>query len=91
MPEVVLTNADIEKRLKTFEGKYSLSSTEFQVNPEARARVSDDDEFEWEAYLEHQAALREMGERLHREYLQRLTTVDNEPRNTAAYLAGVAA
>jgi hypothetical protein len=72
MPEITLTTTDIENKLQELQHRYGISTLEFQTNPDARARVSDEDEFEWDAYIEHQYAIKDMEETLHREYLQRL-------------------
>ena len=69
MPEVILTRAEISARLRDLRKKYGCSNKEFLNNPEVRQRVSDEDEFEWEAMLAHSDALREYEEELHREYL----------------------
>lgn len=91
MSEIFLTTADVEKRLAELQEKYGLTSEQFCMNQESRARVCEEDEFEWEVYLEHQAALREQEDILHREYLRRLNAADAEPRNAASYFMGVAA
>ncbi|MGE5113885.1 MAG: hypothetical protein ACM3JB_23725 [Acidobacteriaceae bacterium] len=91
MPYVVLTTADVEHRLKELQDKYGLSNEEFQNSERARCRVSDQDEFDWDVYLEHQAALREEQETLHRDYLRRLVSVEQSTSNSAEYFAGVAA
>ena len=72
MPEVILTLRAIRSRLRELREKYECSNEEFRSDPEIRARVSDEDEFEWEAFLAHQECTLQEEEDLHREYLARL-------------------
>ena len=69
MPEVILTRAEIGSGLRELRKKYGCTDREFRDDPSARNRVSDEDEFEWEAFLAHSDALRQYEEELHRRYL----------------------
>ncbi len=69
MSETVLTFAEVKIHLRELQKKYGCSNREFLDDPEVRARVLDEDEFKWEAYLTHVEAMREYEEELHREYL----------------------
>ena len=72
MSETILTLQEVRSRLRELQRKYGCSNREFLSNPEVRNRVSDEDSFEWEAYLTHADAMREYEEELRREYLNRV-------------------
>jgi hypothetical protein len=72
MAETILTLRDVETRLDGLQQKYGFSSEQFQNDRGERARVSDEDEFEWDAYLHHRAALKEAEEMAHRAYIRRV-------------------
>jgi hypothetical protein len=48
--ETPLTPEEVERRLQELEAKYHLSSEEFRTGE--HAEVSEDDQFEWLAYLD---------------------------------------
>jgi hypothetical protein len=75
MSETILGLAEVRSRLHELHKRYKITDNEFRGNPEARSRVSCEDEFEWEAFLTHQEVLRECEERVHREYLSHGVTV----------------
>jgi hypothetical protein len=73
MTEIILTPTEVRRRLRALELKYGATSREFRTDLEVRRRVSDEDEFEWEAYLAHEETTRERERELHREYLSRVS------------------
>lgn len=87
--EIILTLGDVEETLNAFEKEYRVSSVEFLSNAKLRESMSEDDVFEWEAFINHKRALQEIQAELHREYLHQLgeTTTDQPARNTKLALA----
>lgn len=68
---VVLRLIDVEESISRLEHKYGTKSSNFLLDEDNRARVSEDDLFEWEALLDHRDQLKQVQEDLHREYLSR--------------------
>ena len=91
MSEIILTLREIQLRLLDLQGKYQCSDDNFRSNPEVRSRMSDEDEFEWEAYLAHADALREREAALHRGYLSHGVSVSNEVEDKSQVPALLAA
>lgn len=91
MSEIILTLREIQLRLLELRRKYQCSNEDFRSSPEVRARVSDEDEFEWEAYLAHADALREREEALHRGYLSHGVSVSHEVEDKSQVAALLAA
>ena len=91
MSEIILTRREIQLRLLELQKKYQCSNGDFTSSTEVRSRVSDEDEFEWEAYLAHADALREREEALHRDYLSRGISVSHEDEDKSQVAALLAA
>ncbi len=92
MEQVMLNLQDVERVIRAFERKYGISSVEF-LKSVGNQEVSEDDDFEWEAYLDHRRNLREIHEQLHRDYIERVIreggpkSVMAEEQNYLAYCA----
>jgi hypothetical protein len=69
--ETPLTPEEVERRLQELEAKYHLSSEDFRTGE--HAEVSEDDQFEWLAYLDSRRQVQAMQEDLHRAYLSHLS------------------
>jgi hypothetical protein len=91
MSEIILTLREIQLRLLELQRKYQCSNDNFRSNPDIRSRVSDEDEFEWEAYLAHADALQEREEALHRNYLSHGVSMSNEVEDKSQVAALLAA
>lgn len=79
LSETYLSLVEVEARIRFFEQKYGVSTMEFLRNSVIRARVSEDDIFEWEAYLDHRRELRNIDEELRREYIKALSQPPTAP------------
>lgn len=73
LQEVYLTLGEVQEYISAFERHYGFSSEEFIRDPGRHAEVSEDDAFDWEAYLDHRAELQRMDEKVRRDYLARLS------------------
>ena len=73
LKEVYLSLPEVEARLRSLESKYDFATSEFLRDAGFRARVSEDDSFEWEALIDHRSELRRIDVELRREYINRLT------------------
>ncbi len=82
--EVVLSLHDVERAICAFERKYGISSAEFIKNEAFRRSISEDDVFQWEAFLDHRSELRNISDRLRRDYLNGLQSADPETRRMTA-------
>lgn len=95
LPELTLNRTDIDLQLREFERKYGISSLDFRTQPDLRARVSGEDDFEWDVLLEHldalNAAQEEAEQAMHRAYLRQLTRGNANNEDSSSYLAQVAA
>jgi len=78
MSETILTLRAVQTRLRELRKKYRCSNDDFLLNPDIRARVSDEDEFEWESYLAHEECLLEAEEELHHRYLLTVSVAPQE-------------
>jgi len=74
--EIYLSISDVEEALSAFEKKYKISSSAFMSDPAARAALTEDDVFEWTAFIDHKNELQEVYQELHREYLSKLSVSD---------------
>jgi|HubBroStandDraft_6_1064221.scaffolds.fasta_scaffold01157_8 hypothetical protein len=77
--EIYLTLPEVEAHIRSLEEKYGVPTIEFLRNASVRERVSEDDNFEWEAYLDHRRELREIDEELRREYIKALSQPSSTP------------
>lgn len=77
--EVYLSLREVEDYVRRFEEKYKMSSAEFLRNAEQHTEVSEDDVFQWEAFIDHRRELRSIDEQVHRHYLK---TLKHAPRET---------
>jgi hypothetical protein len=91
MSETILTLGEIQLRLLELQKKYQCSGLDFTTRAEVRSRVSDEDEFEWEAYMAHADALREREAALHRDYLSHGISVSHEDENKSQAVVLLAA
>jgi hypothetical protein len=70
--EVSLTLSEVTAAIQKFEAKYGFSTVEFFANASQRAKVSEDDDFQWESLNDHQSELAHIEEELRREYLSQV-------------------
>ncbi|MGD0570387.1 MAG: hypothetical protein ABSA78_18445 [Candidatus Sulfotelmatobacter sp.] len=80
MTELILTPVEVRSRLRALQLKYGATNKQFRVDLDVRRRVSDEDEFEWEAYLAHEEAIREREEEEHRRYLSRVVSAPRDAK-----------
>lgn len=67
MEHIFLSLQDVETAIRKFEQAYGATSVDFLRG--LVQGVSEDDSFEWEAYLDHRANLRMIHQKLHRAYV----------------------
>lgn len=90
MRVIHLNLADLDELIRRYEDKYRVSTISMLSNPEERAKISEDDLLEWEAYVSQRSALREHYEEIHRQYLRqrgvpgRKKTTEEDPSEYAA-------
>jgi hypothetical protein len=73
LKEICLTLPEVETFIRSLEEKYELSTVEFLRDPASKEKVSEDDIFEWEAYVDHRRELRLIEEDVRRKYIQCLS------------------
>jgi hypothetical protein len=71
--EQFLTVAELDELIRKLEEKYGRTTLDFLRDPEFRATVSEDDYFQWEAFVSHKAALDELEQDVRRQYLQQVS------------------
>jgi hypothetical protein len=69
MEQVILNLQDVERVIRFLEQKYGMSSEEF-LRSVGNPDISEDDDFEWEAYLDHKRNLLEIHAERHRDYVE---------------------
>lgn len=67
--EQFLTLLEVEAVIHKFEAKYHVSTTEFLTNTALRAKMFDDDVFQWEAFNAHRDELERVAEEVRSAYL----------------------
>jgi hypothetical protein len=67
--EQFLTLLEVEAVIHKFEEKYHVSTTEFLTNTALRAKMFDDDVFQWEAFNAHRDELERVAEEVRSAYL----------------------
>ena len=70
--EVYLSLREVDNYVCAFEEKYKMSSAEFLRNTNPNIEVSEDDAFEWEAFITQRRELQSLDKEVHREYLNAL-------------------
>ncbi len=80
--EVYLSLREVEDYIRKFEEKYKISSADFLRNGERHNGISEDDAFEWEAFVEHRLDLLLLDEQTRRDYL---STVRRVPRKSRTF------
>jgi hypothetical protein len=71
--EQYLSVVELDELIRKLEEKYGRTTLDFLRDPDFRATVSEDDLFEWEAFVSHRADLGEMENDLRRKYLQQVS------------------
>ena len=71
--EEFLSIADLEELIRRLEEKYGRTTLDFLRDPEFRAKVSEDDMFQWDAFISHRTELREIENDVRRQYLQQVS------------------
>lgn len=72
--EVSLTMNEVTAFIQKLEEKYGFSTVEFFSDASLRAKVSEDDDFQWEAFNDHRSELARIEEEVRREYLSQVTS-----------------
>jgi hypothetical protein len=70
--EQILSSAELDEAIKKFEEKYGRTTLDFFRDP---STVSDDDAFEWQAYVSLKADLDEVENDIRRGYLQQVSQI----------------
>ena len=70
--EVYFSLREVEDYICAFEEKYKMSSADFLRNSKPNIEVSEDDAFEWEAFITQRRELQSLDREIHREYLNAL-------------------
>jgi len=70
--EVYFSLREVDNYVCAFEEKYKISSAEFLRNTNPNIEVSEDDAFEWEAFIAQRRELQSLDRKTHREYLNAL-------------------
>jgi hypothetical protein len=71
--EVYFSLREVEDYICGFEEKYKMSSAEFLCNANPNIAVSEDDAFEWEAFIAQRRELQSLDREIRRAYLKTLT------------------
>src|SRR6266849_7592698 len=85
--EQFLTLLEVEELIHKFEEKYQVSTTEFLTNVELRAKMLDDEVFQWEAFNAHRDELERAAEEVRSDYLKHLKTSQDDSRGANNNLA----
>jgi hypothetical protein len=87
--EQVLTLLEVEALIHKFEEKYQVSTTEFLTSVELRAKMLDDEVFQWEAFNAHRDELERAAEEVRSDYLKHVkkSHEDSRPANNNLALA----
>jgi hypothetical protein len=87
--EQVLTLLEVEALIHKFEEKYQVSTTEFLTSIELRAKMLDDEVFQWEAFNAHRDELERAAEEVRSDYLKHVkkSQEDSRPANNNLALA----
>jgi hypothetical protein len=67
--EQFLTLLEVEELIHKFEEKYQVSTTEFLTSTDLRAKMLDDEVFQWEAFNAHRDELVRAAEEVRSAYL----------------------
>ncbi len=78
--EQVLTLLEVEELIHKFEEKYGVSTTEFLTNTALRAKMFEDEVFQWEAFNAHRDELERAAEEVRSDYLRHLKKSGEESR-----------
>ena len=71
--ETRLTQSEVREYLSALEKEYGFSSSDFLTNSEMRGKVSEDDGFRWQAYIDHFLELQRIDEEIRGSYLSKLS------------------
>jgi hypothetical protein len=75
--ELYLSLREVEAYICEFEEKYNISSADFLCNDNPHIQVSEDDAFQWEAFIAQRRELQSLDRQTHRNYL---STLGHRPR-----------
>jgi len=64
-----LNLTDLDRLIREYEEKYSVSSVLMLKDAGVRSRISEDELLKWEAYITQRLALRDCHQQIHRDYL----------------------
>ena len=70
--EQYLSLREVEGYVREFEEKYKMSSAEFLSNSNPDVAISEDDAFEWEAFIAQRRELQSLDQQRRRTYLSAL-------------------
>ncbi len=83
--EVYFSLREVEDYISRFEEKYHMPSVDFLCNANPAVAVSEDDAFEWEAFIAQRRELRSLDREIHREYLSALRRHPHKVRRTTNF------
>jgi hypothetical protein len=83
--EVYFSLREVEDYIRRFEEKYNMSSADFLRSGGSTAVVTEDDAFEWEAFIAQRRELESVGREIHREYLGSLERHPRRVRRATDY------
>jgi hypothetical protein len=89
--EVYFSLREVEAYICAFEEKYKMSSAEFLRNTNPNIEVSEDDAFEWEAFIAQRRELQSLDRQVHREYLNALKRNPHKMRKATDFQQAYAA
>jgi hypothetical protein len=78
--EQFLTLLEVEELIHKFEERYQVSTTEFLTSTELRAKMLDDEVFQWEAFNAHRDELERAAEEVRSAYLGSVKKCADETR-----------
>jgi hypothetical protein len=70
--ELSFSLREVEAYICAFEEKYKISSQDFLCNANPDIEVSEDDAFEWEAFITQRRELQSLDKQIHSAYLNTL-------------------
>lgn len=85
--EQVLTLLEVEELIHKFEEKYGVSTTEFLTNTALRAKMFEDEVFQWEAFNAHRDELERAAEEVRSDYLKHVKKSAGDSRTANNNLA----
>ena len=83
--EVYFSLREVESYICAFEEKYKMTSADFLRNSNPNIEVSEDDAFEWEAFIAQRRELQSLDKEIHNAYLNTLMRQSRKVRKPTNY------